>query len=268
MLINYPKEMKIAHRNRLGRSRTRLLLTLIALSALLLSLPAPASAYFGVGSPRGAWEIECAGCPRSFISYTDHSLRLDQEGDPHVAYGSENLYYASRDGDGWVKQVVDPSFAVGGYPSLALEADGSAHISYYDAYNGDLKYARQWASGWYTYTLDAAGVTGCTLPSPWTRSATRASAISARAPETCATRTRMPLVGTSRPWPRRVSSVCIPLWRLDRAAMPISAITMQPTAAWNMPTRTSPAGIAKLSSPQIPRRDHLPGAGVRWSTPH
>jgi hypothetical protein len=52
---------------------------------------------------------------------------------------------------------------VGQYASLALDGAGNAHISYYDATNGKLKYARWTGSGWLIVTPDSAGDVGqCT----------------------------------------------------------------------------------------------------------
>ena len=40
-------------------------------------------------------ETECVECPRYLQNMTDHSLRLDVDGNPHLAYGADHLYYAS-----------------------------------------------------------------------------------------------------------------------------------------------------------------------------
>ena len=49
---------------------------------------------------------------------------------------------------------------VGAYASLAVDDEGRAHISYFDATGGDLKYARWTGSAWRTETVDSLGEVG------------------------------------------------------------------------------------------------------------
>ena len=67
--------------------------------ALALFLGTAPTVYTAEPLPSaGGWQTECADCPRQFSNMTDHSLRLDAEGHPHVAYGGDHLYYAWSDG--------------------------------------------------------------------------------------------------------------------------------------------------------------------------
>jgi hypothetical protein len=50
--------------------------------------------------------------------------------------------------------------SAGRYTSLELDAAGRPHISYYDAENGDLKYAYKDASVWHVETVDSVGNVG------------------------------------------------------------------------------------------------------------
>ena len=73
-------------------------------------------------------------------------------GDAFVAIGSSsvvNQSWETRNADqeagtveGTIVTVVDASANVGEYNSLAIGSDGFARIAYYDATNGDLKFAR------------------------------------------------------------------------------------------------------------------------------
>lgn len=60
----------------------------------------------------------------------------------------------------WNIQVVDSTDDVGQYTSLALDAVGNPHISYYDVTNQDLKYARWSGDSWQIQTVDSTGNVG------------------------------------------------------------------------------------------------------------
>ena len=90
---------------------------------------------------------------RLFVNMGDHSLRLDSTGKAHIAFGGDHLYYASYDGANWTVETVDVSDNVGQYTSLFIDSNNHPHISYYDAYNGTLKYARNLGGGWESYTI-------------------------------------------------------------------------------------------------------------------
>ena len=108
------------------------------------------------------WDIHCVDCPKYFSEMRDRSLRLDTAGHPHIAYGSDFLYYAYHDGATWHVQTVDSTPGVGLYAALALEptAPYTPHISYYNDINGDLRYARWTGSTWFSQTVDSAGDVG------------------------------------------------------------------------------------------------------------
>jgi hypothetical protein len=73
------------------------------------------------------------------------SLALDNRDNPCISYYDHHPNYdlklARFDGTVWIIQTVDSGGDVGQYSSLALDPAGCPHISYYDATNGDLKYA-------------------------------------------------------------------------------------------------------------------------------
>jgi hypothetical protein len=119
---------------------------------LLLPAPGPARA--------DGWVIECVDCPKDFDGLTDHSLRLDAAGHPHIAYGQDHLYYAWYDGVDWHYETVDRASRVGTSASLALDVAGRPHISYCDFLNEDLKYARWTGSTWEIQTVDSEGDVG------------------------------------------------------------------------------------------------------------
>ena len=101
------------------------------------------------------WEITCVDCPHGFEDLTDRGLRMDVNDHPHIAYGGDNLYYASFEDGAWQVEIADPSPQVGQHAALDFDADGYPHISYYDAANDALKYAHKDAMGWHVEQVDA-----------------------------------------------------------------------------------------------------------------
>jgi hypothetical protein len=100
----------------------------------------------------GDWILECVDCPPWFEDMTEHHLRLDAQGYPHIAYGGKHLYYAWQTAEGWHRQVVDEVPFAGQYASLALDAAGYAHIAY-GGPGKEIRYAAQDAAGWHTETV-------------------------------------------------------------------------------------------------------------------
>jgi hypothetical protein len=60
----------------------------------------------------------------------------------------------------FVNETVDAIGSVGEFTSLELDAKGNPHISYFDATNGDLKYASRTGAAWTFEIVDAAGIVG------------------------------------------------------------------------------------------------------------
>jgi hypothetical protein len=90
------------------------------------------------------------------------TLALDRGNAPHIAfYGgppSSNLFYNNMRGSGFV--TVDDDGKVGRWPSIKADSDKRPRISYYDASQGDLRYARYDGSRWRIEVLDDADDTG------------------------------------------------------------------------------------------------------------
>jgi hypothetical protein len=103
------------------------------------------------------WHIERVGGP---YAMSDRSLRLDADGYPHIAHGTDDLYYAYYDGTTWHRETVDNIGDIDRYASLALDSVGHPHISYHDWGNGDLKYAWHDGSNWQIETVDSEGDVG------------------------------------------------------------------------------------------------------------
>jgi hypothetical protein len=100
---------------------------------------------------------------------------LDKDGHPHISYNTgfdddfSSLILAFRDAIGWHCDVVDPEG--GGAPSLLLDQEGNAHISYNHNFfscgkggciisDAHLMYAHQSTNGWDIHIVDSDTFTG------------------------------------------------------------------------------------------------------------
>ncbi|HHH40664.1 MAG TPA: carboxypeptidase regulatory-like domain-containing protein, partial [Chloroflexi bacterium] len=116
-----------------------------------------------MSASKRVWTVQTVDAPKYFADMTDRSLALDGNVHPHIAYGGDHLYYAYYDGSTWHREMVDASAGVGSHAAIAVTGTTAitVHISYYDAVNGDLKYARRDAGGrWITQTVDYNGNVG------------------------------------------------------------------------------------------------------------
>jgi hypothetical protein len=100
------------------------------------------------------------------------SLALDGAGRPHIGYRdltNADVKYAWHDGTIWHVETVaslEPDETVpnlredGANVSLALDAAGRPHMSYYDETNDNLNYAFRDGSGWHVEKVDRVGDVG------------------------------------------------------------------------------------------------------------
>lgn len=78
---------------------------------------------------------------------TPLALDKNDQDRPYIAYASGNyssgysLILTHWQNSQWITQTVDTGFQLGWYPSLAIGSDHKIHLSYYDVWSGDLKYA-------------------------------------------------------------------------------------------------------------------------------
>ena len=102
-----------------------------------------------------SWTIYDVDSPKYFDDMRDRSLAYDTSGNPHIAYGGDHLYYVWYNGTNWISETVDANPQVGQYAALALDNSNRPRISYYDAYNGSLKFAYKMSGVWIIQTLDS-----------------------------------------------------------------------------------------------------------------
>ena len=106
------------------------------------------------------WATERVEADKTFGTMTDRSLALDNAHHPHIAYGTDHLYYAWYDGNQWLKETVDPAWGTGWYASIALDHNQHPHISYRDDTNADLRYAYFDGVRWHIEVVDSNGDVG------------------------------------------------------------------------------------------------------------
>jgi hypothetical protein len=91
----------------------------------------------------GIWSVDTIATAGGAVDRP--SIAVDATGHYHISYCGlgQNLMYATNAPDNiWGSQVVDVAGDVGQYSSIVIDADGYPCIAYYDATNGDLKYAK------------------------------------------------------------------------------------------------------------------------------
>ncbi|MEO6435545.1 MAG: alginate lyase family protein, partial [Tepidisphaeraceae bacterium] len=94
-----------------------------------------------------------------------NDIAFDAAGRLHLVFNDreeKNLKYAVRETSGlWsLLQTIDPGFEAGGYPSLAIDSDGTPFVAYFDGHGGDLKFARKVGGAWQVESVDTAGSVG------------------------------------------------------------------------------------------------------------
>ncbi|MBN1425661.1 hypothetical protein JXA88_13985 [Candidatus Fermentibacteria bacterium] len=125
-----------------------------------------AVALFGTALPRPSiaqdlgWAVETIDWPREFELTTDRCVAIDSQGRAHLIYGGDRLYHSWRDGTGWHDEIVDQSAEVGAYASVTIDQGDHLHVSYFDARNGDLRYAFWDGAQWSIHAVDSAGDVG------------------------------------------------------------------------------------------------------------
>ncbi|MFC1609696.1 hypothetical protein ACFL6C_01940 [Myxococcota bacterium] len=93
------------------------------------------------------------------------TLRLDSDGRFHLAYRqgpptTGHLWYATNRSGQWIRTMVDEEENTGSFASMALDARGSAHISYYAVGPQAMRYATNVTGSWEVTTVDAVSPTG------------------------------------------------------------------------------------------------------------
>ncbi|WP_298037281.1 choice-of-anchor D domain-containing protein [uncultured Desulfuromonas sp.] len=101
----------------------------------------------------GSWQSEVVDGSGAVAGHT--TIDVDGAGALHISYYSYSdqshdgdLMYATNASGTWMAEIVDSAEVldgsnVGQYTSLGLDSSGNPHISYYDATEGDLKYAHR-----------------------------------------------------------------------------------------------------------------------------
>jgi hypothetical protein len=96
-----------------------------------------------------------------FSNFNQRGIAIEKTtNSPHIAIGGDHLYHSYFDGTKWNYETVDNSPRVGQSASIAIDSNKKIHISYYDEFNGALKYATNAFGSWFTYIIDSTGNVG------------------------------------------------------------------------------------------------------------
>jgi hypothetical protein len=119
-----------------------------------------------VRQPDLTWSIEIVDTSTAGLgSYND--VALDQAGNPHIIYQAWNeVKHAYRDGAGWHTETVDTLSPPFPHPALSIAVDalGDVHVSYYDEAASSVKYALRQGDLWrYGPVENAANVTSTSI---------------------------------------------------------------------------------------------------------
>jgi hypothetical protein len=141
----------------------RILLLLFAAAALLAACdktPTPIPRHF---DPRivhlvdpvpvnSTWRFETVYDSKNIQST---SLALDSQGNPHIAYGGDRLYYAWFDGATWQHEVADTTHGVGSNVHIVLDAGDQPHLLYGAGFIDDMALVHTYRNqaGWQHETI-------------------------------------------------------------------------------------------------------------------
>ncbi len=116
-----------------------------------------------------SWGIQPVDSSGITQGHNGTSVALDPQGRPCIAYyeaTQRDLRFSAKNLGYWTITPVDTTGDMGRWPSLAVDGQGNAHISYIyyldpnDEPVGDLRYAKRTGSTWSIETVDATGIVG------------------------------------------------------------------------------------------------------------
>jgi hypothetical protein len=94
----------------------------------------------------------------SFDNLSSRSIALDSNGYPWIVYGSGGLILTRWDGSAWQTETIDSNVGTGEWAAIAIDTTtDTAHISYEDSANTDLKYTTGTPGSWSTSTIATVG---------------------------------------------------------------------------------------------------------------
>ena len=129
----------------------------------------------------------------------------------------------------WKLTIVDSLNQTGQYTSLALDSNNNPHISYYDATDLNLKYAR-YDTFWHIKTVQVTAQWVCSPHLPLTAIITPISAFFISSAGTSNTPASIP-PGTLKPW-------TVAAWSGDTRPLPLMQATNRISAIMTVPTAT------------------------------
>jgi len=107
------------------------------------------------------WNTEFVHKPH-FFRLDSNSVVYDSAGNPHIFYGANGLYHATKSITGWQIETIDDSQRVGLNATATIDTSGAMHVLYRQfladtpVFASSLKYATNKSGNWQFETIDSS----------------------------------------------------------------------------------------------------------------
>lgn len=106
-----------------------------------------------------SWASHCLDCPRDYYQLGDRALQLDSQGQPHLLYAGDQLYYAHYVNNNWLVETIAEAPGLDdiyqqGSSTLVLDQNDQPHLAYFNRSLTALYYGYKTNNGWAAELID------------------------------------------------------------------------------------------------------------------